>query len=355
MSQASPRFRPLRRRALLGGLIITGATGALAGRARAQAPGGVLNLYSSRHYSTDQALYDDFTRQTGIRIQRIEAEADPLIERLRAEGANSPADIFLSVDAGRIERARVAGLLQPIASPVLDAAVPAHLRDPQGYWFGFSKRARVILYARGRVRPGEVTRYEDLADPALKGRLAIRSSSNVYNQSMTGAMLAAHGEAATETWCRGVVANLARAPRGGDSDQIKAVAAGEADYAVANTYYLVNLMRSKSEAERAVAARVGVIFPNQADRGTHINIAGGGVTASSRNRAAAIRFLEYLVSPAAQAHFADGNAEYPVAPGVAPSAELAALGAFREDRLNAQVYAANNARALQIMDRAGWK
>jgi iron(III) transport system substrate-binding protein len=355
MFQARPCFRPLRRRALLGGLVFAGATGTLAGRTRAQAPGSVLNLYSSRHYSTDQALYDDFTRQTGIRIQRIEAEADPLIERLRAEGANSPADIFLSVDAGRIERARVAGLLQPIASPVLDAAVPSHLRDPQGHWFGISKRARVILYARGRVRPGEVTRYEHLADPALKGRLAIRSSSNVYNQSMTGAMLAAHGEAATEAWCRGLVANLARAPRGGDTDQIKAVAAGEADYAVANTYYLVNLMRSKSEAERAVAARVGVLFPNQADRGTHINIAGGGVTASSRNRAAAIRFLEYLVSPAAQAHFADGNAEYPVANGVAPSAELAALGAFREDQLNAQIYAASNARALQIMDRAGWK
>jgi iron(III) transport system substrate-binding protein len=348
MSAATPR------RAVLAGALATTALAAVAIR-RADAQDRVLNLYSSRHYSTDQMLYDDFSRQTGIRINRIEADADPLIERMRAEGANSPADLFISVDAGRIERARVAGLLQPVSSPVLEAAVPAHLRDPQGHWFGLSKRARVIVFAKGRGAPEEAPTYEALAGPKLKGRVAIRSSTNVYNQSMTGAMLAAMGEERTETWCRGLVANFARPPRGGDTDQIKAVAAGEADYAVSNSYYLANLIRSRNEADRAVAAKVAVIHPNQQDRGTHINISGGGVTVSARNREAAIRFLEYLVGPQAQAHFAEGNSEYPVVEGIKPPAVLAEFGGFREDRLNAQVYAANNARALQIMDRAGWK
>lgn len=343
----------LRRRALAGGLLSAGAFIAVARRATAQER--VLNLYSSRHYSTDQALYDDFTRQTGIRINRIEAEADPLIERMRAEGQNSPADLFISVDAGRIERARAARLLQPVSSPVLDAAVPAHLRDPQGHWFGFSKRARIVVYARGRGSPAEAPTYESLALPALKGRLAIRSSTAVYNQSLTGSMIAALGEERAEAWCRGIVANLARPPRGGDSDQIKAVASGEADYGVCNSYYLANMLTSRNEADRVAARKVAAIFPNQGDRGTHINISGGGVTAHARNRDAAILFLEYLVSPQAQSYFADGNAEYPVVESVRPSAALADLGPFREDRLNAQVYAANNARALQIMDRAGWK
>jgi iron(III) transport system substrate-binding protein len=350
----SPFSLLTRRRAVIAGGFAIAALGGTVSR-HAVAQDRVLNLYSSRHYSTDQMLYDDFSRQTGIRINRIEADADPLIERMRAEGANSPADLFISVDAGRIERARAAGLLQPVASRVLDAAVPAHLRDPQGHWFGFSKRARIAVVAKGRAAPEEAASYEALASPRLKGRLVIRSSTNVYNQSLTGAMLAAHGEEKTEAWCRGLVANFARPPRGGDSDQIKAVAAGEADIGVCNTYYLANLIRSRSEADRAVAAKVVAVFPNQQDRGTHINISGGGVTASARNREAAIRFLEYLVSPEAQAYFADGNSEYPVVEGVKPSSVLADLGAFREDPLNAQVYAANNARALQIMDRAGWK
>jgi iron(III) transport system substrate-binding protein len=341
------------RRGLVGGGIAT--AGLVQGIGLARAQSAVLNLYSSRHYNTDQALYDDFTRRTGIRINRIEAEADPLIERLRAEGANSPADVFVSVDAGRLERARAAGLLQPVSSAVLNGAVPAHLRDPAGHWFGFSKRARVIMYARARARASDVRTYEELADPKLKGRLVIRSSTNIYSQSLTGSILAAHGEQKTEAWCRGVVANFARSPRGGDTDQIKAVAAGEADFAVANTYYLVNLMRSRSEADRAVAEKVGVVFPNQDDRGTHVNISGGGVTAHARNKAAAVAFLEYLVSEEAQAYFADGNSEYPVVATAKTGAMLAELGSFREDQLNAQSFAANNARALQIMDRAGWK
>ena len=342
------------RRATLAGIAATAAALAVAPR-RARAQERVLNLYSSRHYNTDQALYEDFTRQTGIRINRIEAEADPLIERMRAEGANSPADVFVSVDAGRIERARAAGLLQPVSSPVLERAVPAHLRDPDGHWFGFSKRARIFVLAKGRASPEEAASYEALAAPGLKGRVAIRSSTNVYNQSLTGAMIAAHGEEKAEAWCRGLVANLARQPRGGDSDQIKAVAAGEADVGVCNSYYLANMLRSRSEADRAVAARVVAVFPNQQDRGTHVNISGGGVAAHARNREAAVLFLEYLVGPQAQAYFADGNSEYPVVEGVRPAAALADLGTFREDRLDARIYAANNARALQLMDRAGWK
>jgi iron(III) transport system substrate-binding protein len=343
------------RRAALAGIAATAAAALAVAPRRARAQERVLNLYSSRHYNTDQALYEDFTRQTGIRINRIEAEADPLIERMRAEGANSPADVFVSVDAGRIERARAAGLLQPVSSPVLERAVPAHLRDPDGHWFGFSKRARIFVLAKGRASPEEAASYEALAAPGLKGRVAIRSSTNVYNQSLTGAMIAAHGEEKAEAWCRGLVANLARQPRGGDSDQIKAVAAGEADVGVCNSYYLANMLRSRSEADRAVAARVVAVFPNQQDRGTHVNISGGGVAAHARNREAAVLFLEYLVGPQAQAYFADGNSEYPVVEGVRPAAALADLGTFREDRLDARIYAANNARALQLMDRAGWK
>ncbi len=328
--------RHLGRRAIVAGGIATLALAGGTQRARSQGA-GVLNLYSSRHYNTDQALYDQFTKLTGIQINRIEAEPDPLIERMRAEGANSPADLFISVDAGRVERARQAGLLQPIRSAALEQVVPAHLRDPAGHWFGFSKRARVIMYSRERAKAADVQRYEDLADPKLKGKVAIRSSTNVYNQSLTGAILAGHGEEKTEAWCRGLVANYARAPRGGDSDQIKAVAAGEADFAVANTYYLVNLMRSKLEADRAIADKVGVVFPNQADRGAHINISGGGVTTSAKNRDSAVKFLEYLVTAEAQSYFADGNSEYPVLPMAATGSKLAELGTFKEDQLNAQV------------------
>lgn len=342
-----------RRRFLVAGL--AGAAAVVAGR-RAGAQGtATLNLYSARHYNTDEALYENFTAQTGIRINRVDAEGDPLLERMKAEGANSPADVFISVDAGRIEAARRAGLLQPIKSSVLDAAVPAHLRDPDGTWYGFSKRARVIMYSRQRAKAADVTTYEELADPKLKGKVAIRSSNNVYNQSLTGSILAAHGEEKTEAWCRGLVANFARSPRGGDRDQFIAVAAGEADFAVANTYYLVNMLRSSKPEEAAIGDRIGVVFPNQKDRGTFINVSGGGVAAHARNRDAAIRFLEYLVGPQAQAYFADGNSEYPVVAGAAVNSKLAELGAFREDRLNARVYAENNAAALRIMDRAGWK
>ena len=314
-----------------------------------------LNLYSARHYNTDEALYGNFADLTGIKVNRIDAEPDPLLERLRAEGDKSPCDIFISADAGRIERAREMGLLQPVVSPVLQAAVPASFRDPDETWFGFSKRARVIMFAKDRVNPADITTYEGLAEPRWRGKLLTRSSGHIYNQSLTGSILVALGPAKAEEWCKGVAANLARAPRGGDTDQIKGVAAGEADLCIANTYYLGNLMKSKKPEDREIAAKVGVVFPNQADRGTHMNVSGGGVTRYAPNREGAVKFMEYLVSPQAQRYFAEGNSEYPVVAGVPPSAELQSLGTFREDKLNARVYAQNNAEALKLMERAGWK
>ena len=322
----------------------------------ARAQNGTLNIYSARHYNTDEALYGNFSDLTGVRINRIDAEPDPLVERLKAEGDKSPCDIFLTTDAGRIERARQLDLLQPVVSEVLAARVPAHLRDPDNTWFGFSKRARVIVYSKAQVPAADAPKtYEALADPKWKGKLLVRSSGHIYNQSLVGSLLAALGPERTEAWARGVAANLARPPRGGDTDQIKGVAAGEAEVGVTNTYYLANLMRSKKPEDRAVAEKVGVVFPDQAGRGTHVNISGGAVARHAPNRVAAVKFLEYLVSVQAQRYFAEGNSEYPVVAGVPLSAELQALGPFKEDPLNARVFALNNAEALKIMDRAGWK
>ena len=342
-------------RKTIGWTVIAGGVAALIlGALPAQAQ-GVVNLYSARHYNTDEKLYSDFTAKTGIKINRIDDDADKLIQRLKAEGANSPADLFITVDAGRIQRAAADGLLQPVKSAVLDKAVPEHLREPYGLWYGFSKRARVIVYSKARVKPADLSTYEALADPKWKGKIAIRSSTNVYNQSLTGAMLAAHGPDRTLAWAKGFVANFARAPKGGDRDQIAAVAAGEADIAISNTYYLAHLLTSKKPEDRAAAEKVGVFFPNQNDRGAHVNISGGGVAAHAKNKENAIKFLEYLVSPQAQAYFAEGNYEYPVVEGAKVSPVIAAWGKFKEDGLNAQVFAQNNAEALKIMDRAGWK
>lgn len=330
------------------------AAGLLAAPAILRAQARELNLYSSRHYDTDEQLYADFTQQTGITINRIEAGADALIERMTSEGVNSPADILITVDAGRLVRAQDAGLLQPLASEVLASRIPAYLRDADGHWFGFSKRARVIMYNRDALSGDEIATYEELADEAWRGRLLTRSSTNIYSQSLTGSVLAALGEEATEAWARGIAANLARPPQGGDTDQIRACAAGEGDIAIANTYYLGNLKRSQNPDDRAVADKIGVIFPNQGDRGTHVNISGGGIARHAPNREAAQLFLEYLASDSAQAYFAEGNSEYPVVEGVPVAEHIAQFGEFREDTLDASVFARNNAQALMVMDRAGW-
>lgn len=321
----------------------------------ASAQDQVVNLYSSRHYDTDEALYANFTRQTGIKINRIEAGEDQLLQRMRAEGDKSPADVLITVDAGRLWRAQQNGLLQPIRNATLEKAIPAHLREPDGHWFGFSKRARVFVVNKDRVKSGDLARYEDLADPKWKGRLLIRSSTNVYMQSLVGSMIATLGAQGTETWAKAVVANLARAPKGGDTDQIKAVAAGEGDVAVSNTYYFARLANSSKAEDKAVVANLAVIFPNQGDRGTHVNISGAGVAKYAPNKANAVKFLEYLASAEAQNYFAKGNYEFPVIANVPLHPVIASWAEFKEDQINAAVFGRNNEEALKLMDRAGWK
>ncbi len=315
----------------------------------------VLNLYSSRHYQTDEALYRNFTEKTGIRINRIEAGEDALIERMKNEGARSPADVLLTVDAGRLWRAEQAGLLQPIRSKVLESRIPGELRHPQGLWFAFSMRARPVFYAKGRVDPAAIRDYEDLAEPRFKGKVCVRSSSNIYNLSLMGSMIANVGPEKAEAWAKGVVANMARSPKGGDTDQLKALAAGECDIAIANTYYFVRLLKSAKPDERAAAAKIGVVFPNQGNRGTHVNVSGAGVAKNAPHRDAAIRFLEYLASPEAQAYFANGNNEYPVVGKVQGNPELAALGDFKRDSVNVSLLGRNQGAAQMAYDRAGWK
>lgn len=315
----------------------------------------VLNLYSSRHYQTDEALYASFTKKTGIKVNRIEANEDALLERLKNEGARSPADVLVTVDAGRLWRAEQMGLFQPVKSAVLAERIPGELRHPDGLWFAFSVRARPVFYLKGSVDPKQIRDYEDLADPRWKGKVCIRSSSNMYNLSLMSSMIAGIGPVKAEEWARGVVANFARSPKGGDTDQLKAVAAGECQVAVANTYYYVRLMKSGRPDERAVAEKVGVIFPNQSGRGTHVNVSGAGVMKHAPNRDSAVKFLEYLASAEAQAYFANGNNEYPAAGKVHDNRELASLGEFRKDSLNVTVLGKNQAAAQQIYDRAGWK
>jgi iron(III) transport system substrate-binding protein len=315
----------------------------------------ILNLYSSRHYQTDEALYDNFTRKTGIKINRIEAGEDALLERLRNEGARSPADVLVTVDAGRLWRAEQMGLFQPLKSKILQERIPGELRHPEGLWFSFSLRARPIFYAKGSVNPAEIRDYEDLVDPKWKGRICVRSSSAMYNLSLMSSMIAGAGPVRAEEWARGVVANMARDPKGGDTDQIKAVASGECRIAIANTYYYVRLLKSAKAEERADAAKVGVVFPNQGGRGTHVNVSGAGVLKHAPHRDAAVKFLEYLASDEAQRYFANGNNEYPVVASVKANPELESLGTFRKDTVNVTLLGRNQAAAQQIYDRAGWK
>ena len=323
--------------------------------APAQGVAQELNIYSSRHYQTDEALYNGFTEQTGIRINRIEGKGDALIERIKSEGANSPADVLITVDAGRLWRADQAGLFQPVRSKLLEERIPPNLRHPKGHWYGFSSRARLILYNKAAVKPGEIKRYEDLADPKWRGRICIRSGATIYNQSLLGSQIAALGEAGAETWARAVVANFARDPKGGDTDQIRSVAAGECDVGVANSYYYVRLASSKKAKDREAADAVGLVFPNQAGRGTHINVSGAGVLKHAPHGKAAVRFLEYLAGAEAQSYFAGGNNEYPVIDGVAPNSALRSLGAFKADPVNVAIYGENQPAAQKIFDRVGWK
>jgi iron(III) transport system substrate-binding protein len=326
------------------------------GPAASHAQERVVNLYSARHYDTDEALYANFTRATGIKVNRIEAGDDALLERIRSEGANSPADVLLIVDAARLATAEQLGLFAPVKSRLLEERIPAEFRDPDANWFGFSSRARVIVYDRATVKPEDVASYMSLADPRNRGKVCTRPGSHPYMLSLVSAMIAHHGEEKTEQWARGVVANFARPPRGGDTDQIRAVASGECGIALTNSYYLVRLMRSKKPEDRAVAERVALMWPDQEGFGTHMNISGGGLMRNAPNRENAIRFLEYLASDEAQVYFADGNNEWPVVgSAVARNPELASLGKFKADRLNIALLGRNVAAAQRIVDRVGWK
>lgn len=347
---------------LLFGLIACASIGALAACAKtgdadgaAVADNGEVNLYSSRHYDTDLALYEDFTRATGIKVNRIEADADALIERIQSEGEFSPADVLVTVDAGRLWRAEEAGVLAPITSAVLEDRIPAHLRHPDGLWFGLSTRARIIIYNKAAGAPTGITTYADLANPAFKGDICMRSSSNIYNISLLSSIIAHRGAAAAQTWATGVVANFAKAPQGNDTSNIEAVAAGECRISLVNTYYLARFAAGDAKAKaKAVFKQVGVIFPDQAGDGTHVNISGAGVVKTAPNRANAIKFLEYLTSESAQRYFADGNNEYPAAAGLKANSAVEQLGAFKADTLNAAEIGRNQAEAVRIFDRAGW-
>ena len=320
----------------------------------------VLNLYSARHYQTDEALYANFTQATGIKINRVDADDAGILARLRSEGSSSPADVILLVDAARLWRAEVDGLFQPLRSKLLENRIPAHLRgkdDGRGsQWFGFSTRARVIVYNKATVPREDADSYEELADPRNKGRVCTRSGSHPYNLSLFGSVFEHLGATATEAWLKGIVANMARSPKGGDTDQIKAVASGECGLALTNTYYLARLMRSGKPEDRAVMERIAVVFPGQASWGTHVNVAGGGMAKNAPHRNAAAKFLEYLVSDSAQTYFADGNNEYPVVRSVKiANPALDTLGEFKAEVIPVSVVGLNAVRVQQILDRAGYR
>ncbi len=346
-----------RRVFLAGGTaMVAVAAGQLGKTDRGLAQTGVVNLYSARHYDTDNALYESFTKKTGIKVNLVEAKAEELIERIKSEGANSPADLIVTVDAGNLWRAKDAGILQPVSSGILTSAIPANLRDPNNQWFGLSRRARVIMYNKDNVKPSDLSTYEALTDSKWKGRILIRSSGNVYNQSLVGSMIPVNGAQKTEEWARGMVANFARPPEGNDTAQIKAVAAGQGDIAIANTYYIARLLKSSKADEKAIGQKIGVFFPNQSNRGTHVNICGGGVVKTAKNKDAAIKFLEYLVSREGQELFASRNNEYPIINGVAVDPVVASFTQQAKfDNANAEVFGRNNPEALKIMNRAGWK
>ncbi|MFG6176798.1 Fe(3+) ABC transporter substrate-binding protein [Halomonas sp. THAF12] len=314
-----------------------------------------LNVYSARHYDSDQALYDAFTEETGIEVNVLEGDSDQLIQRIEREGQASPADVMMTVDAGRLWRAEQEDIFASVSSEVLAERLPDSMRHPDGKWFGFSQRVRAIFYNPDEVDAGELNTYEDLADPRYEGQVCIRSSNNIYNQSLLASLIAHHGAEEAEAWAQGVVDNMARDPEGGDTDQIKGVASGECDIAVANHYYYVRLLESDNEADREVAESVEIMFPNQDDRGAHVNIGGAGVVQNAPHHDNAVRFLEFLASDEAQAIFASGNHEFPVVDGVDIDEVLASWGDFKRDELNVSVLGENNPEAIKIFDRVGWR
>jgi iron(III) transport system substrate-binding protein len=342
------------RPSLKASLAVTTAVASLASGVAAYAD-GELNLYSSRHYDTDERLYSDFTDMTGITINRIEGNADELIARMIAEGANSPADILLTVDSSRLERAKEAGILQSIDSDVLEARIPQNLQDEDNQWFGFSQRARIIFYDKTDVENPPLD-YVSLADPAYEGMVCHRSSTNVYSQSLLSAVIENHGEEAAKEWAQGMVNNFARDPQGGDTDQLRGLVSGECDISVSNTYYFARALRTEVDGLSAEEiANIGWVFPAQNAEGAHMNISGGGVAANAPNRDNAILFMEYLASDQAQEYFSAGNDEYPGVPGIGLAPSVAALGLFRPDAVDLSAVAENLPAAQRIFNEVGWE
>lgn len=332
--------------------LLAAALGALlAGPALAE---GEVNIYSSRHYDTDERLYSEFEEATGIQVNRIEGKADELIARMQAEGRNSPADILLTVDTSRLQRAKEAGVLQSIDSPVLEARVPGYLQDADNQWFGFSQRARIIFYDKDEVSNPPQT-YLDLADPKYKGMICIRSSTNTYNQTLLASIIENHGADVARDWAAGVVANMARAPQGGDTDQLRGLVSGECRISVSNTYYFARAIRTDVSGVSEEIGRIGWVFPSQNAEGAHMNLSGAGVTANAPHKENAIKFLEYLASDQAQKYFSAGNDEYPAVPGVGLSPSVAALGFFKPDDVDLSAVAERLPEAQKIFNEVGWK
>ncbi len=315
----------------------------------------VINVYSGRHYQTDEDLFREFSRQTGIEVNLVKADTDQLIKRLELEGAGSPADLLITVDAGRLVTANTLGLLQPFGSELVSEVVPPPYRDAGGAWTGLTVRARVIVYHKDRVQPGSLSTYEALAGPEWKGRVLVRSSQNQYNQTLMASLVAAHGAEGAEVWAKGIVGNMARSPQGNDRDQVKALAAGAGDVAIVNTYYMGLLLNSENAEERIVAQQTGIFFPNQGDRGTHVNISGIGLTANAPNRKNAIRLIEFLLSDASQKVLSEENFEYPVSNRVEWPGLLQQWGTFKADTLQLSDLQPHLQEAMFIFNRAGWQ
>lgn len=315
-----------------------------------------VNIYTHRHYDTDKLLFKQFEEETGIKVNVITASADELITRMENEGKDSPADVLITVDAGRLHKAKESGLLQPVESEILKANVPNHLKDENNYWYGLTKRARLIVYSNERVKNNEVANYWDLTNSKYKGKVLVRSSSNIYNQSLLASMIAHYPDSSyAEDWAKGVVENMSREPAGSDRDQVKAIAAGLGDYAIVNSYYVGKMMQSDDQSEKDAVAKVAVLFPNQDGRGTHINVSGAGVAKHSKNKDNAIKFIEYLTSEKAQGLFSESNYEYPINPKVKTSDLLNSWGSFKEDDINLSKLGEYNTEAVKLFQKVGWR
>lgn len=315
----------------------------------------VVNLYTARHYDSDLAIYEQFTKDTGIKINRIEGRPDELVARMKAEGANSPADLFITADAGALWRAQDAGLFQPISSETLNTRIPENLREPEGNWYGFTRRARIVAYDASKVKPGEVDDYAKLATPRFKGKICVRSSDSVYNLSLVGALIEVWGPEKTTEWAKGIVANMARNPEGGDRDQIRAVAAGVCEIAITNSYYYIRMASGDNAADREVTEKVKLGFPSIDGQGSHLNISGGGIVRNAPNKENAIRLLEHFASAQSQAHISANNSEYPASPDVPPPAPVDAYMEFTAHPMNVADFAARQPQAQSIMSEAGWR